>query len=113
MVMHRQPWPRSLFTISHLRSGSHSKQLIFLGVLISLMKTTMNMVPAYRPQGIICALLQLPLLTKRHGTSMFLEGRMTLLRLGIFGRLAFPGRFCLIGSFAARLTCVTVLSGSE
>ena len=47
-MMNRQPWLRSLFTISHLRSGLHSKQQILLGVLISLMKITMNMVPAYR-----------------------------------------------------------------
>ena len=111
--MNRQPWLRFLFTISHLRSGLHSKQQILLGVLISLMRITMNMVSAYRSQGIICALLQLPLLTKRHGTSMFLEGRTTLLRLEIFGRSAFLGRFCLRRSSTARLTCVIVLSGSE
>lgn len=58
-MMNRQPWLRSLFTISHLRSGLHSKPQILLGVLISLMKITMNMVPAYRSQGIMCALLQL------------------------------------------------------
>ena len=112
-MVNRQPWRRSLFTISHLRSGLHSKQQILLGVLISLMEVTMNMVPAYRSQGIICALLQLPLLTKRHGTSMFWEGRMTLIRLGIFGRLAFPGRFGPIGNSAGHLTAVIVLSGFE
>ena len=38
---------------------------------------------------------------------------MTLIRLGIFGRLAFPGRFCLRGVSTDHLTYEIVLSGSE